>query len=113
MYDAMSILEVGVILKDENGDEVLSKTVTKDTISSGLSLFNPSFTFTADELKEKDSKYEKGKHYFHVYYFSRDNSDNEETRELDWMLWYPESDKPGIEIGANDNDDLKTIRVVV
>lgn len=113
MYDAMSILEVGVILKDENGDEVLSKTVTKETIDSGLSLFNPSFTFTAAELKEKNSKYEKGRHYFHVYYFSRDNSGNKETRELDWILWYPESDKPGIEIGANDNNNLSTIRVVV
>lgn len=113
MYDAMSILEVGVILKDENEEIVLSKTVTKETISSGLSLFNPSFTFTADELIKINSKYEKGKHYFHVYYYSKDNSNNEETRELDWMLWYPESDKPGIEIGANDNDDLKTIRVVV
>ena len=35
------------------------------------------------------------------------------TRELDWILWYPESDKPGIEIGANDNNNLSTIRVVV
>ena len=113
MYDAMSILEVGVILRDENGDEVLSKTVKKEAISSGISLFNPSFTFTAAELIGKDSKYEKGKHYFHVYYRSKDNSNNEDTRELDWMLWYPESDKPGIEIGANDNDDLSTIRVVV
>ena len=113
MYDAMSILEVGVILKDENGDEVLSKTVTKEAIPDGLSLFNPSFTFKQSDLTAKNQEYSTGRHYFHVYYFSRDNSNNEETRELDWMLWYPESDKPGIEIGANDNDDLKTIRVVV
>lgn len=113
MYDAMSILEVGVILKDENEETILEKYVDNNTITEGQSLFNPSFTFKQSDLIEKNPKYDTGKHYFHVYYYSKDNSNNEETRELDWMLWYPESDKPGIEIGANDNNELNTIRVVV
>lgn len=113
MYDAMSILEVGVVLKDENDETIISKTVNKETIAAGQSLFNPSFKFTEAELIAINQKYKSGKHYFHVYYYSKDNSNNEETRELDWMLWYPESDKPGVEIGADDNNDLRTLRVVV
>lgn len=113
MYDAMSISKVGVILKDENEDTILEKYVDNNTITEGQSLFNPSFTFKQSDLTAKNSKYSTGKHYFHVYYYSLDSSGNEATRELDWMLWYPESDKPGVEIGADDNNNLTTIRVVV
>lgn len=113
MYDAMSILQVGVILKDEQENTIIEKIVDKDSIAAGQSLFSPSFTFTQAELVAKKSGYSTGKHYFHVYYYSKDSSGNEDTRELAWMLWYPESDKPGVEIGADDSDSLTTLRVVV
>ncbi len=113
MYDAMSIEKIKLILKDETGAEVISKTITESDLSFGQSIFNPSFKFTHEELVAKNSKYSTGKHYFQVAYYSIDKCNNEETRDLAWMLWYPESDRPGIEIGTNDSNSLTSLRVMV
>lgn len=106
MYDAMSIKKVTLYLNDESGNVVLSKTVDAETIEESKSIYTPEFTFTHDELVAKDSKYKSGKHYFKLSYYSIDNHNNEKTRELDWMLWYPESDKPGIQQSITKNNKL-------
>lgn len=113
MYDAMSIEKIRLILKDEDGEEVISKTITEASLNPGESIYNPSFTFTESDLTAVDSKYATGKHYFQVAYESSDKKGNEDIQDLDWLLWYPESDRPGIEIGTNDSNSLTSLQVMV
>ena len=113
MYDAMSIEHIKLFLSDEDGNVIssLTKEVTELTYANtSQSIYNPSFSFKKSDF----SDYSTGKHYFKLSYWSKDKSGNESVRDLLWMLWYPESDLPGIEIGTdNDVYDNNSLRITV
>ena len=77
-------------------------------IGDGKSIYSPSFKFTQSDLVNGseggsgNSACSSGKHYLRVEYYAKDNDDpvnfNEDTRDTEkYILWYPESDKPGIQ----------------
>ena len=113
MYDAMSIEQVKLFLSDENGNVIssLTKEVSEEAYrDTTLSIYNPSFSFKKSDF----SAYPTGRHYFKLSYWSKDKSGNESNRDLLWMIWYPESDLPGIEIGTdNDLYDNNSLRITV
>jgi len=101
-YDAMSISEVTLFLKDEEGKTLISKTLSSDEasenyIGNGKSIFTPEFHFTHNELVAADSALVNDKHYLKAIFFVKDQHGNERTGELNWLLWHPESDIPGVE----------------
>ena len=107
-YDAMSINSITLTLK-ENGSEIISKTVTAsdyETSGEGKSIYAPSWTFTHDELVAANSSLASGKHYLELSYYSTDDHKNESTKTLAYLMWYPESDIPGIQQSQAVNDIL-------
>ncbi|MDO4505386.1 MAG: hypothetical protein Q4B64_00400 [Spirochaetales bacterium] len=126
-YDAMSINTITLGLY-EDGTMVAEKTVAAETITPGSSIYSPCFEFDASDLPTLTT----GKHYLKLKYYSKDDHRNEATRELPYMLWWPESDNPRIglqelkedgsirvNIGSAipvhffDDDMLKEVRVVL
>ena len=109
-YDAMSIDTITLTLS-ENGQRVISKTVTAENkgdgnyIGDGKSIFAPSFRFTHDELVQAKSTMSSGKHYLLVSYYTTDEHQNSAERNLQYLLWYPESDYPGIQQSGTSGDD--------
>lgn len=112
-YDAMSIDTITLIFS-EAGTEILRKTVTAEPktgeednyIGDGKSIYAPSWSFTHDELVARKSSLATGKHYLEVSYYSSDNHENSETRPLPCILWYPESDKPGVQQSGTKKDEV-------
>ena len=117
-YDAMSIYEITVYLYDEtvsHDSPLLTKTLRSDPsdvssyIGDGNSIYSPGFTFTHSELQAKGLG--SGKHYLRVKYYSKDNNTatnfNEATVDTGlYILWWPESDAPGIQQTQIENDKI-------
>ncbi len=109
-YDAMSIDTITLTLS-ENGNPIISKTIAADSaspnyIGDGKSIFAPAFKFTHDELVSAYSALSTGKHYLQVSFFSQDDHKNSVEETLPYVLWYPESDIPGIMQAATINENL-------
>ena len=115
-YDAMSINTITVKLFEDTKSTTIpiaEKTVNASDssafyIGDGKSIYSPSFKFTQSDLVNGseggsgNSACSSGKHYLRVEYYAKDNDDpvnfNEDTRDTGkYILWYPESDKPGIQ----------------
>lgn len=123
MFDAFAIKDVKLIVKDEAGNQIFRK----DNI--GSSLYSPEFFIEESDFTNYDSKYASGRHYFQLFYYSVDENNNDNTRPLDWFIWYPESDQPNfyqnlevngiitvpvnsaIPLDTFDDDSLKTVYV--
>lgn len=115
-YDAMSISKISLILS-EDGQEFIRKTVAADSVESRteeFSIYAPEFYFTHDELVEKKSSLASGKHYLKVSYQSSDEHGNI-TKDADgnpcfydvgYILWYPESDAPVVQVKNVENNIL-------
>lgn len=115
--DAMSIKLITLKLK-ENGTVVTSKTVRADPESSeyvgeGESVYAPSWKFTHNELVTAKSSLSTGKHYLELWYYSEDDHGNHDEQAVGYMLWYPESDKPGIKQAGTtlDENNVETLSV--
>ena len=109
-YDAMSIDTITLTLS-ENGRKIISKTLDADSaspnyIGDGKSVFAPAFKFTHNELVAADTSMSTGMHYLEVSFFSQDEHKNSVQQTLPYLLWYPESDIPGIMQAATVNDNL-------
>lgn len=99
-YDAMSINTITLELYEDD-NKVAEKTVQAETIGTS-SIYSPQFEFQASDLP---SSLSTGKHYLKLKYYSKDDHGNENTRELPYMLWWPESDQP--RIGLSEVKDGK------
>lgn len=110
-YDAMGIDVITVKLFEDaysTKNPIAEKTVAANKISNfyigdGKSIYSPSFNFTESDLVAGNPACNTGKHYLRVVYYAKDNDDpvNFNEREVDtekFILWYPESDKPGVQI---------------
>ena len=109
-YDAMSIDTITLTLS-ENGQALISKTIQADSASpnyvgDGKSIYAPAFKFTHAELAAASSSLNTGKHYLQLSYFSQDNHKNSSSQTLPYILWYPESDIPGITQSATVDEKL-------
>ena len=109
-YDAMSIDTITLTLS-ENGKRIISKTIEADSASpnyvgDGKSIFAPAFKFTHQELKEASSTLDSGKHYLQVSFSCQDNHKNTTEQNLSYLIWYPESDFPGIMQATTINNNL-------
>jgi len=116
-YDAMSINEVSVYLKDTTGKEIIRKTYSAESsnpnyIGVGKSIFSPVFYFYESELIAKNSSYNSGKHYFQIGYVVKDDHGNTSSGDLNWMIWYPESDLPVI-YQSQINIEENTLSVLI
>lgn len=100
--DSMSINKVTVSLYDGN-TEVISKTVTGS--------YTPAATFTHDEIIAKNSAYATGKHYFQIHYKAEDDHGNPSSDDVGFVLWWPESDNPGIVQTDADNQQKLGIEI--
>lgn len=100
-YDAMSINTITLELYEDD-IKVAEKTVTASAIAAGKSIYSPQFEFDASDFP---SSLSTGKHYLKLKYYSKDDHGNENTRELPYMLWWPESDQP--RIGLSEVKDGK------
>lgn len=109
-YDAMSINEITLNLEKEDGTILISKTVSSDETNVNYigdsSIFTPKFTFTEEELVQKDSSFSSGIHYLKLSYSCKDDHGNANSKALDWMIWYPESDYPGISQAFIENNAI-------
>lgn len=109
-YDAMSINEITLNLEKEDGTVLISKTVSSDETNINYigdsSIFTPKFTFTEEELVQKDPSFISGKHYLRLSYSCKDDHGNANSKALDWMIWYPESDYPGISQSFIENNSI-------
>lgn len=109
-YDAMSINEVALILKDEDGKEIIRKNYSSDSNSENYigvnnSIFSPVFEFSHSELVAKDETLKTGIHYLQVGYVVKDDHGNISSNNLKWILWYPESDYPQIYQNQMDTEN--------
>ena len=105
-YDAMGIDTITVKLFEDD-ELIIEKTVnasesSPNYIGSGKSIFSPSFYFEHDDLVAQKASLASGKHYLRVVYYAKDNDDpvnyNAQTRDMGkYILWYPESDYPGVQ----------------
>lgn len=106
-YDAMSIDTITFSLKEDD-NVVIQKTVTAEDkgdghyIGEGKSIYAPVFSFTHDELVAAKASLGSGPHYLRASYYSTDDHKNSDERDLDYVLWYPESDIPGIQQSATE-----------
>lgn len=121
--DAMSIKETKIILKDENGKQIITRT------SAGT--YTPEEKFTHQQLVEKAPELATGKHYLQVYYQITDEHNNVTTCQDAWLIWYPESDVPKIvqskvadnhlevnvkdqiAVDCFDDDELSEVKVIL
>lgn len=110
-YDAMSIDTISLVLYEDDLP-VITKTVTAEDkedgnyIGEGKSIFAPSFHFDHDELVAAKASLATGKHYLQLYYYTTDDHNNSAEKRLQYLLWYPESDYPGIQQSATVSDML-------
>lgn len=108
-FDAMSINTIVIKLSDEEGNVVIERRVSADSLeeitgSTPFSIYSPYWDFTEEELVNADPALKSGKHYLLVTYSAvddngntiKDEEGNECESEAGWMLWYPESDYPHI-----------------
>lgn len=107
--DTVSISEITISLYEEidsNKEFIISKTLTAQdytSLSLNGSIYSPSWDFTEQELVEKKSSLNSGKHYFKVAYEAMDNVGNKSgSIDVGYFLWYPESDEPGIEMNSEN-----------
>lgn len=115
-YDAMSIDTITLkLFEDSSTTPVIEQTVTATPgdhyIGDGKSIYSPVFHFTQADLVQKDSSLATGKHYLRIGYYSRDNDSLENANEDEtdtgmYVLWWPESDKPGIQQISIVNDKI-------
>ncbi|MBQ0002865.1 MAG: hypothetical protein KBT21_04950 [Treponema sp.] len=104
--DAISVASATVNLyEDDFSTPFISKTVTAASITSG-SIYAPQWDFTHDELVSKKSSLNSGKHYIKVAYEVADEAGNKSRSDVGYLLWYPESDIPGIQQSATENEKL-------
>lgn len=106
LYDAMSINEATLGLYTVNGKLLIEKTYSSDPdnvdkyIGENKSIFSPAYEFTHDELKnltdDDGSTLESGCHYLWLKCYLEDEHGNNFTRDIGYMVWWPESDLPGI-----------------
>ena len=109
-YDAMGIDTITVKLYEDTFSTtvpVASKTVnvsstSENYIGDGKSIYSPSFYFDESDFVNGNPLCISGKHYMRVVYYAKDNDDpvNFNDIEVDtkqYILWYPESDYPGIQ----------------
>ncbi|MCR5612757.1 Ig-like domain-containing protein, partial [Treponema sp.] len=105
-YDAMSIKTI--TLKLYEGTTLVSeKSVSATTIAAGSSIYSPCFEFSASDMALCTGT---GKHYLKLKYESEDdhgNITNGERGELNYMLWWPDSDEPRIEYKGLKNGMLR------
>lgn len=119
-YDAMSIDTITLIISEDD-IPIVSKTVTAENkgdgnfIGDGKSIYAPSWTFTHDELVAGKSTMAEGKHILKLSYYSSDEHLNSATRSVKYFMWYPESDKPGIQQSGTvvDEHGVETLSVNV
>lgn len=99
-HDDMGITETTLILKETLEDNTVytyEKTVPKVSVDEE-NMYSPEWTFTHEELVEKNPSWESGKHYLQISYRTKDENNNIGEGTKDYILWYPESDKPGISL---------------
>lgn len=109
-YDAMGIDTITVKLFEDDYSTttpVVQQTVVAREgetyyIGNGKSIYSPSFSFTEANLVAGNPGCNTGKHYLRVVYYAKDNDDpvNFNEKEVDteqYILWYPESDRPGVQ----------------
>ena len=122
LYDAMSISEVTLGLYTVNGKLLIEKTYSSDPdnadkyIGENKSIFSPAFEFTHDELKDliddDGSTLESGCHYLGLKCYLEDEHGNNFTRNIGYMVWWPESDLPGIYQNEIDKEN-STLSVLI
>ena len=122
LYDAMSISEVNLGLYTVNGKLLIEKTYSSDPdnadkyIGENKSIFSPAFEFTHDELKDliddDGSTLESGCHYLGLKCYLEDEHGNNFTRNIGYMVWWPESDLPGIYQNEIDKEN-STLSVLI
>lgn len=110
-YDAMNIDMITLKLYDDSissAEPVITKTVSSNSeninyIGEGKSIYSPEFHFTHDDLVSANPALNSGKHFLRITYYAKDNDSEENCNETEgdvdigrYILWYPESDKPGI-----------------
>lgn len=101
-YDAMSINTITLTLYEDER-KVAEKTVTATTIDPGSSIYSPCFEFKASDLSGCSS----GQHFLRLEYTSKDDHGNESTRVLPYMIWWPESDQPRIQLSDVKNGTMR------
>lgn len=94
--DAISVKSVTVSLAEDD-QTVIQKTLNSEDLSEDESLYTPAITFTHSELVAAKESLNTGKHYLQVSYSVSDEHGNVGSNTLSYVLWYPESDIPGIE----------------
>lgn len=115
-YDAMSIDTISLVLS-KNDETIITKTVTAENkddgnyIGDGKSIYAPVWKFTHDELVAARASLGSGKHYLKLSYYSTDEHQNSATKSLLYMMWYPESDYPGIQQSNVDKDGNLIVNV--
>lgn len=108
--DSISISKVIINLyEDSETEPFISKSITASEITEG-SIYLPTFSFTHEELVAARSSMDTGKHYLKVCYETYDDAENVGSGTLGYVLWYPESDYPGIE-QRNAVNDILTLSV--
>lgn len=120
-YDAMGIDTITVKLFEDDfstTNPVVSKTVNVDNssenyIGDGKSIYTPSFYFDETDFVNGNPLCASGKHYLRVVYYAKDNNDpvnfnDAEVNTEKYILWYPESDAPGIQqIQINNEGSIR------
>lgn len=110
-YDSISVAKVVLnVYEDEETEPIIIKTITAEDITTG-SIYAPVWDFTHDELVSARPTLNSGKHYLRVSYEVYDDSNNKGYGDVGYLLWYPESDYPGIERKELDSDGKLLVNV--
>ena len=97
VYDAISVAKVVLKLYEDNEETpFITKSIDSETITTG-SIYSPSISFTHNELINIRPSLSSGKHYLRASYEVYDDAGNSSEGNVGYLLWYPESDSPGIE----------------
>lgn len=101
-HDEMSIKETILKLVEikDNGEKnlIISKKVPVVEYSVEENMYSPEWEFTHEELVNAEPSLARGKHYLQIEYETLDDQGNKRKAENACLLWYPESDKPGISL---------------
>lgn len=106
MYDAMSIDEISLILTDEETGKSIKAEVKAESLPENKSIFTPVFTFTHEDIIAVMPELASGKHYLKASFYSKDEHGNNDTKDLAYLMWYPESDYPGIQRNLNSEGEI-------
>lgn len=110
-YDSISVAKVILnVYEDEETEPIIVRTITAEDITTG-SIYAPEWDFTHDELVSARPTLNSGKHYLRVSYEVYDDSNNKGYGDVGYLLWYPESDQPGIEREKLDSDGKLLVNV--